>query len=212
MGRRGQDLPTLDLEALPAEFRAVVQAGLAGAEVTVRRGGRDLGTMIFRPAVVDGVIVATPRLPAPEVDVPEGVLVVAVAMRLSRPVRQRLSQAFGSGFLVLDLHDAPVSTDIVLVNPVSPQLLSWLRERFPASRVVVTEIEDDVLGVHYPGPVGRLLDAGASAYLPPRPVQDIVAGVRAHLTNASRAGLEGPPAQNRQLPPRAGSTGLAETR
>lgn len=123
-----------------------------------------------------------------------------------------MAVAFGPGFLVLDLHDAPVSTDIVVVNPVSPQLLSWLRERFPASRVVVTEIEDDVLGVHYPGPVGRLLDAGASAYLPPRPVQDIVAGVRAHLTNASRAGLDGPPAQNRQLPPGAGSTGLAETR
>jgi len=182
--------------------RTVLEAALSGTEVTLRRGEQDLGVLTARPRVLDGDVVEAPRLPPPKVEVPEGVLVVATAMRLSREVRRRLADCFGRDFLVLDLHEAPESTDVLLVNPVSPQLLEVLRARFPRARVVVTEIEDEVLGVHYSGPVGRMLDAGASAYLPPRPVADVVAGVRAYLKGAaaqalelrgeSRAGLPGP--------------------
>ncbi|GGL65847.1 hypothetical protein GCM10010129_06740 [Streptomyces fumigatiscleroticus] len=61
---------------------------------------------------------------------------------------------------------APATADVLLVPPVSPQLIANLRSAFPEARVVVTEIEDDELGVSYHGPVRRLLDAGAEAYLP----------------------------------------------
>ncbi len=181
MSRRRRVVPSLDLDQLPAEARSAVEAALSGAEVVLRRGEQDLGVLTARPRVLDGDVVEAPRLPPPQVEVPEGVLVVATAMRLSREVRRRLADSFGRDFLVLDLHEAPESTDVLLVNPVSPQLLEVLRARFPRARVIVTEIEDDLLGVHFSGPVGRVLDAGASAYLPPRPVADVVAGVRAHL-------------------------------
>lgn len=182
--------PSLDLAAVPPDVRAVLEAALAGGEVPVRRGGRDLGVLTVRPAVLEGEVLEAPRLPPPEVAVPEGVLVVATAMRLSREVRRRLAVSFGPGYLVLDLHDAPASTDVLLVNPVSPQLLAVLQARFSRARVVVTEIEDDELGVDYAGPVGRMLRAGASAYLPPRPVTAVAAGVRAHLEGAAAAALD----------------------
>lgn len=206
MSRRRRVAPFLDLDQLPVDVRTALEAALSGAEVTLRRGEQDLGVLTARPRVLDGDVVEAPRLPPPQVEVPEGVCVVATAMRLSRVVRQRLADSFGRDFLVLDLHEAPESTDVLLVNPVSPQLLEVLRARFPRARVVVTEIEDEVLGVHYSGPVGRMLDAGASAYLPPRPVVEVVAGVRAHLEGVvapvlERAGLPraGLPGVERQL-------------
>lgn len=196
-------MPSLDLDQLPADVRTALEAALSGAEVTLRRGEEDLGVLTVRPRVLDGEVVEAPRLPPPAVEVPEGVLVVATAMRLSRDVRRRLADSFGRDFLVLDLHEAPESTDVLLVNPVSPQLLEVLRARFPRARVVVTEIEDEVLGVHYSGPVCRMLDAGASAYLPPRPVVDVVAFVRAHLDGAVAEALQ-PASQPHAALPRAG--------
>jgi len=192
----------LDLDQLPAEARTALEAALSGAEVVLRRGEEGLGVLTARPRVLDGDVVEAPRLPPPQVEVPEGVLVVATAMRLSREAHRRLADAFGRDFLVLDLHQAPESTDVLLVNPVSPQLLEVLRARFPRARVVVTEIEDEVFGVHHPGPVGRMLDAGASAHLPPRPLADVVAGVRAHLEGAAAQALE-PTGQPRAALPRA---------
>lgn len=189
--------PSLDLGTVPPDVRAALEAALAGAEVPVRRGGRDLGVMTVRPAVLEGELIEAPRLPPPQVEVPEGVLVVATAMRLSREVRRRLADSFGPGYLVLDLHDAPASTDVLLVNPVSVQLLEVLQARFPRARVVVTEVEDDVLGVDYAGPVGRMLRAGASAYLPPRPVAAVAEGVRAHLESREAPALEASPEAGR---------------
>ncbi|PWJ46979.1 hypothetical protein SAMN06264364_14316 [Quadrisphaera granulorum] len=196
----------LDLAAVPPDVRSAIEAALAGAEVAVRRGGRDLGVLTVRPAVLEGEVLEAPRLPPPQVEVPEGVLVVATAMRLSREVQRRLADSFGPGFLVLDLHEAPASTDVLLVNPVSPQLLEILQARFPKARVVVTEIEDDVLGVDYAGPVGRMLRAGASAYLPPQPVAAVAAGVRAHLEGTGTPALTaaaGAEPSRRALPPAA---------
>ncbi|TNM70270.1 hypothetical protein FHN55_00885 [Streptomyces sp. NP160] len=182
--------PPLDLSAVPPDVRAAVEAALAGAEVPVHRSGRALGVLTVRPAVLEGEVLEAPRLPPPQVEVPEGVLVVATAMRLSREARRRLAGSFGPGYLVLDLHEAPASTDVLLVNPVSVQLLEVLQARFPRARVVVTEIEDHELGVDYAGPVGRVLRAGASAYLPPRPVTAVADGVRAHLEGTTAPALE----------------------
>ena len=68
---------------------------------------------------------------------------------------------------MLDMYAAPPTTDVLLVPPVSPQLIGSLRSMFPKARVIVAEVEDDELGVSYYGPIQRLLDAGAETYLSP---------------------------------------------
>lgn len=55
---------------------------------------------------------------------------------------------------------------------------------------MITEIEDEELGVRYSGPVSRLLDAGASAYLPPRPIDELAANVHAYLTQGRQPALK----------------------
>ncbi|HET9634115.1 MAG TPA: hypothetical protein VFP73_17090, partial [Terrabacter sp.] len=79
---------------------------------------------------------------------------------------------------------APPTADVLLTHPVSPQLLGSLRGMFPDARIIVTEIEDEELGVSQPGPVSRLLDAGACAYLPPRPLREVAASMHAYLTGS----------------------------
>jgi hypothetical protein len=111
-------------------------------------------------------------------------------MKLSDAARRRLSDELGADYIVLDIHTAPSSTDVLLTHPVSPQLLGILRHQFPRARVVITEIEDEELGVRYSGPVSRLLDAGASAYLPPRPIAELAAHVHAYLTQGEGPMLE----------------------
>jgi len=186
-------VPSLDLETLPREVRAAVEAMVAGHEVSLRRDGREIGVLVHRPSVLVGTVVGGPepeRAGREDDDgrgperVPEGVMVVATATKLSKAARQRLSDELGDGYIVLDLLRAPTSADVVLTHPVSPQLLGSLRGMFPQARIIVTEIEDDELGVSAPGPVSRLLDAGASAYLPPRPLREVAANVHAYLTRS----------------------------
>lgn len=112
-------------------------------------------------------------------------------MALSTAARRRLGEAFGEDYMVLDLVDAPEDADILLTHPISLQLLGALRERFPRAEVVVTEIDDEEAGVSYLGPVSRLLDAGASAYLPPRPPPAIASAVDAHVRTVRGRDLDG---------------------
>jgi hypothetical protein len=173
---------------------------MKGAEITLVSGDRELGQLVFRPSVLEGVVLPEPRSSTSEVKTPEGVTVVATAMKLSDSARRRLSDEFGSDYIVLDLHDAPPTADVLLINPVSPQLLNVLRGSFPEARLIITEIEDDELEVRYQGPVGRLLDAGASAYLPPRPVGEVATAVHAYLTQQSPPALEAADRTASQLP------------
>ena len=183
--RRGA--PALDLETLPREVRAAVEAMIAGCEVRLRHEGRDVGVLAFRKSVLEGTVVSGPAAAAesdPPEAVPDGVTVVATATKLSDAARRRLSDELGSDYIVLDLLKAPPTADVVLTHPVSPQLLGALRAGFPNARVIVTEIDDEELGVSAPGPVSRLLDAGASAYLPPRPLREVAASMHAYLTGS----------------------------
>lgn len=84
---------------------------------------------------------------------------------LKADARARLSEQLGPGFLVLDLRKAPPSTDIVIAPVVSAQTISALKHMFPNARVVLTEVEDADLGVFFPGPVRRAVDAGADGYV-----------------------------------------------
>lgn len=180
----------LDLERLPIDVRVALEAAVDGDPVVLTRAGAEVGTLVFHPDVVEGVVVTPEARPEAAPPVPDGVTVVATAMKLSARARQRLSDELGSDYIVLDITEAPETTDVLLIHPVSPQLLGILRSQFPQARVVITEIEDEELGIRYVGPVSRLLDAGASAYLPPRPIAQTAANVHAYLTNSSLPALE----------------------
>ena len=181
---------SMDLEGLPPDVRAAVEAAMAGAAITITRAGEPVGWLEFRPSTVEGVVVDGPARPTPAPPIPDGVTVVATTMTLSDAARRRLSDELGSDYIVLDFTEAPTSADVLLTHPTSPQLLGILQQQFPHARVVVTEIEDEELGVHYSGPVSRLLEAGASVYLPPRPVAELAANVHAFLTQGGPPALE----------------------
>jgi antitoxin (DNA-binding transcriptional repressor) of toxin-antitoxin stability system len=157
----------VDVSDLPDEVVRLLDALAPGTELVVTRDGEPVATIRGAggaPAEAGGAVVP----PAPDRDgVADGVTVVATAMRLSAAARAALSARLGEGYIVLDLRAAPPTTDVLLVPPASPQLVGGLRAQFPQARLVVAEIEDDELGVSHPGPVRRMLDAGAEAYLTP---------------------------------------------
>lgn len=51
------------------------------------------------------------------------------------------------------------------IEQLSAQTISALKHLFPRARVVLTEVEDWELGVFFPGPVRRTVDAGADGYV-----------------------------------------------
>ncbi|WP_433299151.1 hypothetical protein ACQP2F_45425 [Actinoplanes sp. CA-030573] len=95
----------------------------------------------------------------------DDVTVVATAMKLPDAARTALSDQLGPGYIVVDLQSAPPTTDVLLVPPISPQLIGHFRSMFPKARIVAAEFEDDTLGISYLGAIRRMLDAGAETYL-----------------------------------------------
>ena len=197
---RHRTAPQLDVEKLSPDVRAALEDAIAGDEIILYRSGVAIGSLEFRSNVLEGTVIERPPDPEAAPSVPDGVTVVATAMQLSNAARRRLSDEFGADYVVLDIHAAPTSADVLLTHPVSPQLLGILRLQFPNARVVVTEIEDEELGVRYSGPVSRLLDAGASAYLPPRPLAELAANVHAYLTRGQGPMLESGKPASKSLP------------
>src|SRR5690242_12335985 len=113
--------PRLDLDRLPGDVRAALEEALAGSDVVLVRSGVPVGTLELRPAVLEGTIVERPDDPEPQGPIPEGVTVVAIAMRLSGTARRRLSDELGDDYVVVDLHAAPECADVLLTHPVSTQ-------------------------------------------------------------------------------------------
>lgn len=176
----------LDLQDLPRALAAALEGALRGEEVLLARGAVVLGTLSIAPVqhaggVLEGALIAPDRAEPEPAPIPSGALVVATAMELSAGARSRLAEEFGEGFVVLDLHEAPPTADVLLVPPISPQLLAALRSQFPRARMLIAEIEDEDLGVHYAGPVTRMLEAGAAGYLPAGPLPEVARSVREHL-------------------------------
>jgi hypothetical protein len=84
-------------------------------------------------------------------------------------------------------------------------LIGNLRSMFPKARVIIAEIEDDVLGVSYHGPVRRLLDAGAETPSRAWPSSS---------TKSSPSATRSPAAQPRDLrssPPEAANPHIERT-
>ncbi|MFD1149006.1 hypothetical protein [Saccharothrix hoggarensis] len=149
---------------------ALIAALGPGEDLIVKRDGRPIATISGTPGTFDYGIVDPGSRSGHAAERPssayEDVTVVATAMKLSASARASLSARLGPDYIVLDLNSAPETSDVVLVPPVSPQLIGILRSKFPKARVVIAEIEDAELGVSYRGPLRRLLDAGADIYLP----------------------------------------------
>lgn len=195
------ELPVVDLDTLDPGRRVWVEDLVTSGSVLLRAEGRPLGTLTFSSAVLVGSI-----LPGPvtdQLDGPgeprEGTKVLATTMCLSSRARDLLRQSFGPGWVVLDLHDAPDTADVVLTSAHSPQLTHRWTLLFPKAQIIVTEIYDPELGLDIAGPVGRLLDAGAHAYLPPRPLEQVAENVRAYLESRALGALGSSPPTIHQL-------------
>jgi len=156
----------IDVSLLPDDVAELIAALAPGENLVLTRSGEPIATITAAGGPLEGTVVR-PAAAEPENAPPnrEDVTVVATAMKLSEAVRASLSAELGADYLVLDMHAAPSTADVLLVQPTSPQLLGNLRSMFPAARVIVAEVEDAELGVSHRGPVGRMLDSGAEAYL-----------------------------------------------
>ncbi|PZG31046.1 hypothetical protein C1I98_30450 [Spongiactinospora gelatinilytica] len=179
----------LDVTRLPEDVVALIDALESGEAIAVTRDGQAIATISSTIEVVQGTIVDRGTADATEDRPPadyDGVTVVATAMELSAKARTSLSNQLGADYIVLDMNAAPTTADVLLVPPVSPQLIAALRPMFPKARVIVTEIQDDELGVDYQGPVRRLLDAGADAYMPPSTVPHLARQLDYTLTHGNQ--------------------------
>ncbi|NUT50061.1 MAG: hypothetical protein HOV94_22535 [Saccharothrix sp.] len=192
---------SLDVARLPEGVAALVDALGPGERLLITREGVPIAAVFGAPRADPGQTASV-----------SDVTVVATAMTLSRSARAALSAALGEDYIVLDLHAAPTTADVLLVPPSSPQLIGQLRAMFPRARVVVTEVEDDGLRVGYPGPVRRMLDAGADSYLAsttiPRLAAQLDHDVTRHreLAEGATTGIAIEPATDRRpgTPPATG--------
>lgn len=185
------DIPVIDLDDLDPGARAWLERLVAAGSMMLHRGGERLGEVSFMPSVLESTVfgdaVSSDRTCADTL--PDGVKVLATTMNLRPQARERLRESFGPDWVVLDFHDAPDTADAVLTAPYSPQLIHRWTLMFPQAQIIVTEILDDEFGLDVAGPVGRLMDAGAHAYLPPRPLEQVAQNVQSYLERRARGEL-----------------------
>lgn len=175
----------LDVARLPAEIVELIDALGTDENLVITRAGARIATIEVTRGALEGTIIepAAPRrdddtLP-PTAD--GKATVVASALRLSSYVRRLLSAELGEDYVVLGIDTAPPTADVLLVAPVSLQLIGILQAKFPRARVMIVEIEDDALGVNGgQGPVRRLMDAGAETYL----ISNTITGLATQLEQA----------------------------
>lgn len=194
----------IDVDALPAEVVALIDALAGGEELVITRGDEPIATV--SPMATASVRPTAPARPAASSAGPSAggdrVTIVASALHMSDDVRSVLSDSLGEHYLLLDFNAAPPTADVLLVPPgIGLTLLSCLRGSFPRARVMVVEAMDDSLGLSSNGPVRRLMDAGVESYLVsptvPALAEQLEQAVtrRAQLTGGSgaagRAGIGG---------------------
>ncbi|MEV4315528.1 hypothetical protein [Actinocrispum sp. NPDC049592] len=206
--RAGPAARRIDVTRLPEDVVELIDTLGPGEDLVITRDGTPVAVVSSTGGALDGTI--DPGSPGTTAEQPlvdyDNVTVVATAMKLSAAARTSLSAGLGADYIVLDLHAAPVTADVLLVPPVSPQLIGSLRSMFPKARVVIAEVEDDVLGVSYHGPVRRMLDAGADTYLTSTTIQRLAKQLDHTITQRHQIGdgttvpLEIEPSRGRHLP------------
>ena len=115
---------------------------------------------------------------------------VVAALALSPAARDLLAEEVNAE--VVDIRDADGSETLVLSPAVSWQLISKLRRAFPQASVLVVEVDDEDLGMAYPGPVMRSLRAGAHGYYVGESVAALGAFIRAEAEVRASAGTPVP--------------------
>lgn len=181
----------LDVTGLPEDLVALIDALEPGESLDITRDGASIATISSTVDVIQGAVVDRDEPagePGQEPVDHESMTVVATAMDLSAAARVALSTQLGADYVVLDMHAAPATADVLLVPPASPQLIGRLRMLFPKARVIVTEIEDEELGVQYPraGPPAARRRRGGVPAAGVRAAAGPAAGV--HAGPGARAG------------------------
>nr|QEO74104.1 hypothetical protein [uncultured bacterium] len=203
-------LPTrrIDVTRLPKDVVELIDALGPGEDLVITRDGDPVAAISSTRGTLDGAVIepgSSDGAAEPPLMDYGNVTVVATAMKLSASARTALSAELGADYVVLDLHAAPATADVLLAPPASPQLVGSLRSMFPKARVVIPEVEDDVLGVSYLGPVRRMLDAGAETYLTSTTIPSLAKQLdhtvtqRHQITGGATARLEIEPSRGRQL-------------
>jgi antitoxin (DNA-binding transcriptional repressor) of toxin-antitoxin stability system len=197
----------IDVARLAEDVVELIDALGPGEELVITRDGDSVAVISSARGGLDGGVIGSPEEAGEQSLVDYGnVTVVATAMKLSASARTSLSAELGADYIVLDLHSAPTTADVLLVPPSSPQLIGSLQSMYPKARVVVAEIEDAVLGVSYRGPVRRMFDAGADAYVSSTTIPHLAKQLdhtitqRKEIPTGETTRLEIEPSQNRQLP------------
>jgi hypothetical protein len=103
------------------------------------------------------------RLDHVEVHVVASRRTIVTALPLKEAARQKLAQLLDAR--VLDIREPCDKPDLVLTPACSPQLIAALKRKYDGARVVIVELDDWDLGVEIPGPVKRVMRAGADAYV-----------------------------------------------
>ena len=119
---------------------------------------------------------------------------IVAALPLQEAAREHLARLLGAR--VLDVRDPCDDADLVLTPSSSPQLIDALKDRYGGARVVVVELDDWEHDIELGGPVKRLLQAGADAYL----VADSVDELAGKLRAAPTAAADQPSASPAELP------------
>jgi hypothetical protein len=103
--------------------------------------------------------------------------VVVTAVPLTAAARDRLARGLGD-VDVHDIRDDVLAADLVITPSCSPQAVAALKRAYPSARLVVVELEDGEFDVRLAGPVKRLRNAGADAYLTADSLDDLAAQLR----------------------------------
>ena len=100
-------------------------------------------------------------------------VVVVTAMALSSRARADLSELLGSGYLIVDIKQAPSTANVVLAPAVSAFALASLRRDFPQARVLFAELADYGRGIEFIGPLSRALASGPDGYFVARDLESL---------------------------------------
>lgn len=188
---RDADPAEVDLDKLPPEVAAHLEKLTMGGEMRLTRAGRTVATFARSDGVAEGVVLEwnPPRThDVPPTTGGDGVTVVATAMKLSAAARAALSAQLGDDYVVVDMLSAPLTVDVLLVPPASPQAIGGLRSTFPGARIVLAEFDDEETGVSYRGAVHRALDAGAEVYLASTSLSNLARQLDESITQQRIAG------------------------
>lgn len=102
-------------------------------------------------------------------------LTVVTALPLKAAAREKLAQLLGAR--VVDIREVVEHVDLVLTPVCSPQTIGLLQRQFDGARIYVVELDDWEFDVNMPGPVKRILQGGADAYVLADSLEELAAKI-----------------------------------